>query len=155
MEKVITPTKQPSDVKEKSFASGTFSGNPISMAAGLAALTELERNPVYEYVGAMGHAVREGIPNRSRIETQLRAISGLHLVIVRYSADHDVLQEWVYNRADVDSAKVVWAREVSPREDQRLMEYFHNRRIWLLEADSKPPQLMPYPTTSEVAKSSR
>jgi glutamate-1-semialdehyde 2,1-aminomutase len=31
------------------------------MAAGLAALTELERNPVYEYVGAMGHAVRQGI----------------------------------------------------------------------------------------------
>jgi glutamate-1-semialdehyde 2,1-aminomutase len=66
MEKVITPTKQPSDLKEKSFASGTFSGNPISMAAGLAALTELERNPVYEYVGAMGHAVREGIAQSAR-----------------------------------------------------------------------------------------
>jgi len=31
------------------------------MAAGLAALDELERNPVYESIGAMGHAVREGI----------------------------------------------------------------------------------------------
>jgi glutamate-1-semialdehyde 2,1-aminomutase len=66
MEQVITPTKQPSDAKEKSFASGTFSGNPISMAAGLAALAELERNPVYEYVGAMGHAVREGLTASAR-----------------------------------------------------------------------------------------
>jgi glutamate-1-semialdehyde 2,1-aminomutase len=66
MEKVITPTKQPSDVKEKSFASGTFSGNPISMAAGLAALDEIERNPVYEYLGAMGHAVREGITQSAK-----------------------------------------------------------------------------------------
>lgn len=31
------------------------------MVAGLAVLDELERNPPYEYIEAMGHVIREGI----------------------------------------------------------------------------------------------
>ena len=61
MEKVVTPTKQPSDVKEKIFSSGTFSGNPISMAAGVAMLDELEKRDIYEYIAGLGNKVREGI----------------------------------------------------------------------------------------------
>jgi glutamate-1-semialdehyde 2,1-aminomutase len=61
MEKVVTPTKQPSDVKEKIFSSGTFSGNPISMAAGIAAISELEKRDIYEYVAGLGNKLREGL----------------------------------------------------------------------------------------------
>ena len=63
MEKVVTPTKQPSDVKEKIFSSGTFSGNPISMAAGLAMIEELEKGDIYEYIAGLGNKVREGLRN--------------------------------------------------------------------------------------------
>ncbi len=66
MEKVVTPTKQPSDVKEKIFASGTFSGNPISMAAGLAMIDELEKTDIYEYIAGLGNKVREGLRNAAR-----------------------------------------------------------------------------------------
>jgi hypothetical protein len=80
---------------------------------------------------------------RARILQQLEATPGQHLVVVHYGADHDVLREWVYNRADIDRAKVVWAREMSPAEDQELYSYFRGRKIWVVDADDVEPRLTP------------
>jgi hypothetical protein len=73
-----------------------------------------------------------------------------HLVIVRYGAEHSVHDEWVYNDADIDNSKVVWAREMDSERNLELMDYFKNRRVWLLQADAKVPDIVPY-TEASVA----
>lgn len=72
------------------------------------------------------------------------------LIMVRYSPRHNIHREWVYNSADIDNAEVVWARELSPRKNKQLFEYFRERNVWLLLADMHPPHLLPY--TDEVVK---
>src|SRR5262249_36731885 len=51
---------------------------------------------------------------RTQVLRQLEALPGRQLAIVRYAAKHDPMSEWVYNAADIDGAKVVWARAMNP-----------------------------------------
>jgi hypothetical protein len=80
---------------------------------------------------------------RRRIVTQLEGISGSHLIVVRYQPNHDVHNEWVYNDADIDGSKIVWAREMTPGLDQELLDYYRARRVWLLQPDLKNSILTP------------
>jgi hypothetical protein len=81
---------------------------------------------------------------RAAIEAWLESQPRPQLVIVRYSADHSPDQEWVYNHADIDGSRVVWARELDPADDARLISYFSGREVRLLEADVYPQHVVRY-----------
>jgi hypothetical protein len=68
-----------------------------------------------------------------------------HLILVRYSPEHIVNDEWVYNQADIDGSKVVWARDMGAENNLEVIRYFKDRKVWLLEPDVVPPKLAPYP----------
>jgi len=57
MEQTVNPGADPN---KKVFQSGTFTGNPIAMTAGLACLTELE-NKDFSYIDNLGEKLRNGI----------------------------------------------------------------------------------------------
>jgi hypothetical protein len=61
-----------------------------------------------------------------------------------------VEKEWVYNEADIDGSKVVWAREMDSVQNRKLVEYFKDRHVWLVEVgrDGSSPELKPYPVGS-------
>jgi hypothetical protein len=79
--------------------------------------------------------------HRSRVLNELEQTPGLHVVIVRYGPEHVVDDEWVYNRADIDRAKVVWARDMGQAGNDELTHYFLNRQIWLLQPDVAPEEV--------------
>jgi len=78
---------------------------------------------------------------RAAILRQLRNLPGRHLVIVRYGPEHDLDHDWVYNAADIDAAKVVWARDMGTSSNAELLQYFHDRRVWRLNPDQRPSSL--------------
>jgi hypothetical protein len=90
------------------------------------------------------------IENREKITAKLKQEPGQHLVVVRYGGHHSMHQEWVFNEADIDRAKIVWAREMDVEQNRRLLEYFKDRRVWLLKAETWSPALVPY--TAEAAR---
>ena len=81
---------------------------------------------------------------RAELEKWLEAQSGQQLVFVRYFAIHDVDHEWVWNRADLMHAKVVWARDFGSDHNQVLPQQMPNRKVWSLLADMPNPKLVPY-----------
>ena len=84
---------------------------------------------------------------RTAILAKLEAMPGQQLAIVRYGPEHGPHNEWVYNGADIDAAKVVWARDMGASGNEELLQYFRDRKAWLIdvEADDVTPQLVPYP----------
>jgi hypothetical protein len=85
--------------------------------------------------------------SREQFLSQLTRLPNRHLVLVRYQPGHNALAEWVYNEADIDHSKVVWARDLGPEQNEELVRYFKNRKVWLLVADDTSPTLVPYPET--------
>ena len=95
----------------------------------------------YETWDAINHRNPE---RRILINDQIAQIPGRILIFVRYWPQHIFQEEWVYDEADIDRARVVWARDLGEPENEKLRHYYPDRRLWLLEADARPPKLEEY-----------
>ena len=88
---------------------------------------------------------------RAAIVSELSSQPGRQLAIVRYRPDHPPLgNEWVNNDADLEHAKVIWARDMGPKENQELTRHYRDRQVWLVEPDETPPKLSPYNTVESL-----
>jgi hypothetical protein len=84
---------------------------------------------------------------RRAIDRRLAEAPGRQLVFVRYYWLHDN-REWIHNAADIDSARVVWALELTAEENAQLQRYYPDRTVWLMLPDALPPRLLPYPAST-------
>ena len=85
------------------------------------------------------------LQDRARIAAWLAEQPGKQLAIVRYSPKHEVLHEWVFNGADLEKGKVLWARELRPDWEAALVRHYKDRNIWLIEPDENPVRIERYP----------
>jgi hypothetical protein len=86
----------------------------------------------------MSNAQRE-----SAEEQLLENRPGYHVIFVRYTGDSSPHAEWVYNRADIDAAPVIWAHDMGQIENERLRRYYPGRSFWLFKPDESM-QVSPY-----------
>lgn len=82
--------------------------------------------------------------DRARFEERLNALPGRHLVVVRYGPNHHPGQEWVFNRAEICEAKVVWVREIPGEDLAPLFAEFKDRQVWTADVDARPRTLDPF-----------
>jgi hypothetical protein len=87
---------------------------------------------------------------RAQVKNELEHLPGKQLVIVRYPADHYVLDEWVANAPDIDRAKVIWAREMDAADHRELIRYYQGRHVWLVQPDIRPVKISPYPEAEQA-----
>jgi hypothetical protein len=94
---------------------------------------------------------------RVALTKQLESQGGTHLVIVHQGARQSVHNDWVHNGAAIDQQRVVWARDLGPAQTPRLLAYYADRKVWLLEVenpwepeikDIQKAVLKPYPAVS-------
>jgi hypothetical protein len=95
----------------------------------------------YDMWDSINH--NEGQPRRDTA-AQIAKLPGRLLIFVRYWPGHIFRNEWVYNAADIDASRVVWARDLGEAEDKKLRAYYPSRSVYLFEPDARPPRLGPY-----------
>jgi len=83
---------------------------------------------------------------RVRVEELLHSQPGRQLAIVRYSAQHNPYDEWVYNAADLENSPVIWAREMDEAQNRELLRYYSDRTVWLVQPDLQPAGVSRYST---------
>jgi hypothetical protein len=82
--------------------------------------------------------------DRARLEAQLNRMPGQHLVIVHNCWSHTGSEDWIYNKPDIDHAKIVWARDMGAAKNEELLRYFANRQVWLVDQNDGIMRLNAY-----------
>ena len=135
-------------------------GKPVGMAlsrfcvtlcivmAGLRLGADSLHIPLYEWPPGHWNFVWYGPGHfgeeRAQIQANLEQQPGKQLVLVRYRPDHEVLEEWVYNLADIDGSKVIWAREMDEAHNRELLAHYPDRHVWLVQPDATTSKLSNY-----------
>ena len=83
--------------------------------------------------------------DRAKLEAELQQLPGKQLVIVRYAQGHNVLNEWVYNAADINNSRVIWAREMDASSNLEIIHYYKDRHVWMVQPDAGLVVATPYP----------
>jgi hypothetical protein len=85
---------------------------------------------------------------RRSIRQQLEQLPGRQLVFVRYSPGYSIHDEWVYNQADLQQAKVIFAHDLSTERDQTLLAEFPGRQVLRLTLSPAEARLAPLSTAA-------
>ena len=63
---------------------------------------------------------------------------GPQLVFVHHGPLHDINEVWTFNKADIDASTIVWANDMTPAENQRVVDYYGGKRkAWMLVDDAE------------------
>ncbi len=81
---------------------------------------------------------------RANVERRLGELPGKQLVLVHYAKSHLPLNEWVFNSADIDTSKVIWAHDMGPTDNQELIHAYSDRTVWMVAPDQSPVGLVDY-----------
>jgi hypothetical protein len=81
---------------------------------------------------------------RAKVEEELEHMPGKQLVLVRYSPSHSTFIQWIYNDADIDHSKVIWAWDMGAAQNRELIQYYKDRHVWLVQPDLNPVKISPY-----------
>ena len=132
-----------------------FSIAVMIVMAGLRPFDRILHFPVGSYPPSAWYGLWYGPDHfgteRAAVQQELERMPGRQLAVVRYSSRHHPVDEWVYNRANINSSKVIWAREMDAASNHELLQYYKDRHAWLVEPDARPVAVIPYPATERSA----
>ena len=78
--------------------------------------------------------IEDNLQSRQQIIDRLTAQGGDHLVFVDAGeANLADTRFYVYNNADIEAARIIWAHDLNPSANRDLIDHHEGRRIWLLK----------------------
>jgi hypothetical protein len=82
--------------------------------------------------------------DRAHVVNELESHPGLQLALVRTSPNRNVLDQWIYNGADLNTARVLWAYDMGTAQNAELMRQYPGRTAWIIDLATEPATVTPY-----------
>jgi len=82
--------------------------------------------------------------DRAHVVSELESHAGLQLALVRTSPNRNVLDQWIYNGADLNTARVLWAYDMGAAQNAELMRQYPGRTAWIIDLATEPATVTPY-----------
>jgi hypothetical protein len=73
-------------------------------------------------------------------------------VFVKTKTDGLNLFQWIYNDADIDASRIAWARDLGPKRNQQLENYFSTRDAWLVDPNVEPATCVKYDAAAAMTE---
>jgi hypothetical protein len=87
---------------------------------------------------------------------ELAKTPGNHLVFVKAKTNPSNLFQWIYNTADIDGSRFVWARDLGDVGNAQLAASMAGRSVWMVDPNVEPASLTAYhPLTPKTALQSK
>ena len=93
----------------------------------------------------------QGDLTKARFTKEMLAMPGDHLVFVKTKTDELNLFQWIYNLADIDHQRIIWARDLGEERNAQLLHYYAEQHlaktVWLVDPNVTPASYGPYSLT--------
>ncbi len=66
---------------------------------------------------------------KDELEKIVEKNSDRYIAIVSYEAKYDFHDEIVFNKGDIENAKLIWAHDLGPEKNKSLLEHYTNRKV--------------------------
>lgn len=124
----------------------------VVLIAAMAPATKIARDQSMNHTGAGG---------RELLEQILAPEPGQHVVLVRHQYPSPVEPRWqdynstdllptyvefVANTANIDSQRIIWAHDLGPETNRRILQHYKERKFWLFDLHGAELALQRYPT---------
>ncbi len=120
-------------------------GKPLVVVALVALFVQVAGNDARRiYRGRTPDRFRSTVAKKRPMERHLAQTGpGRHVIFVRYTRFRAPHEEWIYNAAEIDRQPVIWAQDMGPEENRKLVARYPGRAFWRFEPDESSDMLMP------------
>ena len=80
---------------------------------------------------------------KAEMEKAIEKLPGKYIAVVSYGSDYTVHDEIVYNKADIENAKLIWAYDLGEEKNKVLLSYYNNRKILRIKISGSQIKIKP------------
>jgi hypothetical protein len=106
-----------------------------------------DRELLFERMSA-AQPVEIAVPKRAtyfkyEFEELIEQLPGKYIAIVSYDDAYDFHDEIVFNKANIENAKLVWAHDLGEEKNRSLVQYYYDRKILRIKIVDTRIQIVP------------
>lgn len=95
-------------------------------------------------------AIKLTIPGRAtflkaEIEQSAEKLPNKYLAIVSFDAGYSFHDEIVYNKANIENSKLIWAYDLGAEKNEALLSYYKDRKILVIKVSDSQLEINPLP----------